>query len=124
MNPIRVAHTRYATGAAAPSPAATVAGIKKIEDAMVTLTMLAVSSRVPIARTSCGRGSSAVITVADVVFRQLMLQHEHRHDEVHLPEAIARALNGERPKVRDMPVLHPFPDLDADVDALWKVLIE
>ena len=37
---ISAAHTRYAMGAAAPSRSATVAGIRKIDEAIVTLMML------------------------------------------------------------------------------------
>ncbi len=57
----------YAMGAAAPSRSATVAGIRKIDDAIVTLMMLAVSWRVPIARTSC---ASAEFTFSVVIIRQ------------------------------------------------------
>jgi hypothetical protein len=59
---INAAHTRYAIGAAEPSRSATVAGIKKIDDAIVTLMMLAVSWRVPIALTSFASAELADIS--------------------------------------------------------------
>ncbi len=71
INAINVAQTRYATGAAAPSPAATVAGIRKIDDAIVTLMMLAVSSRVPITRTSC---TGSVIHSPNLPIREIVRQ--------------------------------------------------
>jgi len=112
-------------GAAAPSRSATVAGIKKIDDAIVTLMMLAVSSRVPMARTSCASGEAlAVIRLADFSFRQLVLQHDHRQNEIHLPPAVAAAVDVERSEVPDVPVLHLLPDSNADVDAFRKALIE
>src|SRR4051812_37779694 len=46
------AQTMYAIGAAAPSPAATNAGSTKMPAPMVTLMMLAVRSRTPMARTN------------------------------------------------------------------------
>ena len=58
-----VAQTRYARGAAAPNPSATVPGITKIDEAIVRLMMLAVSSRVPIARTSCVSGPPSPVII-------------------------------------------------------------
>src|SRR5688572_24708646 len=99
--------------------------------------MLAVSSRVPMIRTSCASGDSSTLPIcrsvnggspvvgnSDFVVFQLELQDEHRHDEVHLPVAIARALNGQHTPIVNVPILHPLPDPDADIDALWKALIE
>src|SRR4029077_13315432 len=52
MSAMSTAHTRYASGAAGPSPAAAATGSTKIPAPIVVLMMLAVSCRVPIARTS------------------------------------------------------------------------
>jgi hypothetical protein len=49
---IAIAQQMNASGAAGPSPAATVAGITKIPAPMVELTMLAVSAGIPMPRTS------------------------------------------------------------------------
>src|SRR5215203_4491346 len=119
------AQTRYASGAAAPSRPATVAGIRKIDDAMVTLMMLAVSWRMPMARTSCASGDAlAVIGLTDFVFRQLVLQHQHGQNEVHLPSAICAAIDVQWAQVPDVPILHLFPDTDSDIDAFRKTLIQ
>src|SRR6516162_7804745 len=52
MSAITAAQTTYAIGAAAPRPADATAGSTKMPAPIVTLTMLAVSCRAPIARTS------------------------------------------------------------------------
>src|ERR1700730_14464299 len=66
ISAINTAHTMYASGAAVPRLAATVAGSTKIPAPIVTLTMLAVSRRTPIARTSPSSlsGSMDGVTVA------------------------------------------------------------
>lgn len=51
------AQTRYASGAAAPSDPATLAGSRKIPPPMVMLMIAAASPNVPIARTSDSRGT-------------------------------------------------------------------
>src|SRR5436190_6505598 len=58
ISAINPAHTMYAIGAAAPSPPATNAGSTKMPAPIVTLTMLAVRSRTPMARTSPESGSA------------------------------------------------------------------
>src|SRR2546421_11747665 len=52
ISAISAAQTMYASGAAGPSPAAAAAGRTKMPAPIVTLMMLAVSWRGPIARTS------------------------------------------------------------------------
>ena len=93
----------------------------KIDEAIVTLMMLAVSSRGPMARTSC---SSAVVGLANFVVRQIVLQDQHRENEIHLQPAVAREVDVERPQVPDVPVLHLLPHTNADVDAFRKPLVE
>src|SRR5439155_1797082 len=68
ISAISIAQTTYATGAAGPRRSATTAGSTKMPAPIVTLTMLAVSRRTPIARTSAASasrsGSWTRVTVA------------------------------------------------------------
>src|SRR5581483_4536806 len=70
MSAISVAQTRYAIGAAGPRNPATIAGSTKMPAPIVTFTMLAVSRRRPMARTSAASAvrvsSSTRVTRATV----------------------------------------------------------
>src|SRR5207237_1026787 len=96
---------------------ATAAGSTKMPAPMVALMMFAVSSRVPITRTSCSSGDVGLPVVGNANLRVPQIVPEHHHDEhyFHL-EAIAHACDLQRNLIVQMPVVQTFPDCEADVD--------
>ena len=67
IRPMAIAQTRYATGAAAPSEPATIAGRRKIPPPIVMLMMPAASPNVPMALVSDSRSDGIARSLALLV---------------------------------------------------------
>src|SRR5918992_3179681 len=78
ISAIATAHTRYASGAAAPSDPATLAGSRKMPPPIVMLMMPAASPNVPMTRTSDSLRGKAMGSERDVMAHSLASpQHHH-----------------------------------------------
>src|ERR1700730_1009905 len=103
---------------------ATAAGSTKMPAPIVAFTMLAVSSRVPITRTSCASGAAlAVVSHSNLGVRNVRSQNQRGEHHLHLHTAVAHARNLQRKMVFEVPVIETFPDTDANVDAVRDFLI-
>src|SRR5437667_8237911 len=112
---------------------ATAAGSTKMPAPMVALMMFAVSSRVPITRTSCSSGDVGLPVVGNANLRVPQIVPQHHHDEhyFHL-EAIAHACDLQRNLIVQMPVVQTFPDrseehtseLQSHHDLVCRLLLE
>src|SRR5438552_8606928 len=102
---------------------ATAAGSTKMPAPIVALMMFAVSSRVPITRTSCSSGDRLPV-VRNANLRVSQIVPEHHRDEHHFHfEAIADACDLRRNLIVEMPVVEAFPHGQADVDEIRQFLV-